>query len=66
MSEEDTKLRDCFQINEFTARDLQKMFLVYGRRDIDHIEFGCPPHRWVKIVYGRESPETKQCESETS
>ena len=63
LSKEDTKLRDCFLINEFTAKDLQKMFLVYGRRNIDRIEFGCPPKRWVKIVYGRESDEDVRSEA---
>jgi len=58
-----TKLVDCFLINEFTAKDLKKMFLVYGRRNIDRIEFGCPPQRWVKIIYGRESDEGKLTEA---
>lgn len=63
---EETKLRDCFLINEFTARDLQKMFLVYGgRRDIAGIEFGVPPERWVKITYGRHSDEDF-CEAKSS
>jgi hypothetical protein len=64
MSEKDTKLRDCFLINEFTARDLKQMFHVYGgRREIDKIEFGISPKRWVKITYGHRSPETTMSEA---
>ena len=66
MSENDTKLRDCFLINEFTARVLKKMFHVYGgRRDITNIEFGVPPKRWVKITYGRHSDEDVSCVAES-
>lgn len=63
MSKEDTKLRDCFHINEFTAQDLKKVFKVYGEtHDVSHVELGFSPDRWVKIVFGKRLP--KICEGE--
>jgi len=58
-----TQLRDCLHISEFTAKELKKMFLVYGGSyDVSHIEMGCPPHRWIKIVFGRKIPEISESE----
>ena len=51
------KLTDCIHINEYIAGFLQKMFLIYKGREVDHIELGCPPEMWVKIVFEEDEDE---------
>jgi len=65
--EKESKVRDCFHINSFTAQMMKKAFLVYGEDyDISHIELGVAPDRWVKIVFGRHIPECSAGEASDS